>query len=255
MAYKINKRGQVTIWIIVAIAIVAVISLIFVVQKKPVINERYETQSPGYFLDACARKAVRDASDIMIPQGGLLNPSNVVIYNNVSIPYICQNTGFFTPCIHQHPSLLKEMEDDLQGYLQPKMEKCFSDLIKDMQRRNVEVTNETIYTTVKVESGKIKINMFAPITTKEKDVVQHFSYFESEIPSSMYDLGKVALDITKREALDCYFEYVGYMAIYPRFVIEKKTLRDGTNIYSILDTKSNDKMNMAVRGCAIPAGI
>ena len=70
----------------------------------------------------------------------------------------------------------------------------------------------------------------------------------------MYDLASVANEIASQEAKFCYFEYVGFNILYNDFDIRKDTLSDSTKIYTIKHKKTAAEMNIAVRGCAIPAG-
>ena len=63
------------------------------------------------------------------------------------------------------------------------------------------------------------------------------------------------MEISNQEAKYCYFEYVGYMLLYPKMDIEKFAMSDSTKIYTLKDKKSDKEMNIAIRSCAIPPGI
>ena len=69
--------------------------------------------------------------------------------------------------------------------------------------------------------------------------------------SSLYELVRIAVDIVRNEARFCYFEYLGYMNLYPRYNIHLKVFSDSTEVYSIKDEYTQEEMNIAIRGCAL----
>ncbi len=255
MAQKINTQGQVALWVIIALGIVLIIGFVFVIQKKPVLSEQAVSQSPALFIEACAKKAMNDAADIMIPQAGLLHPDDYVVFANISIPYLCKNIGYFGTCIHQHPLLFDEMKADLLSFVQPKVSACFAQLTDELAKKNKQVRLGAVGTSIQLKPGQILTHIDSNLSITDSDGTQTFTLFESSIANPLYDLGAVALDIVRQEAQTCYFEYVGYMAAYPRFEIHKQALLDSTKLYTIRDIKSQEEMHLAVRGCAIPPGI
>ncbi len=258
MAYKIkNKKGQVTIWIILAIGIVVMIGLLFVVFNKdrPVVGESVDYENPEAFIEQCVRKAIGDAEEIIIGKGGVLETRNAVSYNNESVEYICKKIGNFEPCIQQHPSLLAEITNDLHDYSFPIIDSCFNSLKKELEKRNEIVEMSELELDVKVTSGKIQVDVFREFNVEGRTESRKYEKFETSLRSDLYLLATTALEIARDEAKSCYFEYVGYMALHPELKINKITLGDNTRIYGIEGVKSGQKMNIAIRGCAIPAGI
>ena len=82
-----------------------------------------------------------------------------------------------------------------------------------------------------------------------------YNEFNADIKSPLYNLAKIAIEIASQQAKFCYFEYVGYMILYPRYSIDVFAMSDSTKIYSIEDRESGKKLNIAIRSCAIPPGI
>lgn len=257
MAYKIkimDKKGQVAIWIIVAIAIVVIISLLFFLRGKPKISEGYDYGNPQAFIESCTRNAILDAEKILIAQGGFIEPRNFVSWNNISIEYICKNSGFFEPCIQQHPFILNEMEKEIVDYVKPQIELCFQQLKTETERRNNEFDFKGFEFKIGFVPDRIRAEINADIKIRNKEGVKEYNRFDIEIISPIYQLGRTALSIANDEAKYCYFEYVGYMVANPELKVEKNTLGDSTKIYSITDIKSDETFRTGIRGCAIPAG-
>lgn len=250
-----NRKGQVAIWIILALAIVLIISLIFFVSKgKPNIAQGVDYGNPEAFIDSCAKNAILDAEKIIVVQGGIVEPKNFVVYNNISIIYMCKNSGYFEPCIQQHPFLLSDMENEIINYAKPKIENCFQQLKSELEKRNNQVEYTSFVLSVNLIPDRIRSEISTYIKVKNEQEEKEYKDFKIDLVSPAYQLGRIAINIANDEAKYCYFEYVGYMALNPEFSIEKTTLGDSTKIYSIKDIKSGEKMNTAIRGCAIPAG-
>ncbi len=250
----INKKGQVAIWIIVAIAIVIILSLLFFLRGKPKISESYDHGNPPAFIESCVRNAILDAENIIISQGGFLEPKNFFNWNNVSIEYVCKNSGYFESCIQQHPFLLNEMEKEITEYVKPKIELCFQQLKTETERRNNEFDFNGFEFKVNFIPDRIRAEVNADIKIRNKEGAKEYNNFDVEILSPIYQFGRTALNIANDEARYCYFEYVGYMVVNPEIKIEKNTLGDSTKIYSITDIKSGETFRTGIRGCAIPAG-
>jgi hypothetical protein len=249
-----DNKGQVTIYIIIAILIISAIVLIFFVLFQPPQIQIHES-NPVPFIESCARKATEDALEIMLPQGGFIEPGNYKIYQNTKIEYLCDNTGNYLPCVNQHPVFIQTLESEIHNYIQPIIQQCFIDLRNNLQDRNNQVELGRLNINVDLGPERAKLNIQRQLTISKGQVTQTFSNFKTEILTPIYDLASVANEIASQEAKYCYFEYVGYMVLYPKFDIKAFTMSDSTAIYTIEDKPSRKIMNIAIRSCAIPPGI
>ncbi|MDO8609197.1 MAG: hypothetical protein Q7R95_01495, partial [bacterium] len=242
------------IWFIIAIVIVAVIMLLFVFQRKAVIEkkESFDVQS---IIEKCARDSVNEAVDKMLPPGGFIEPTNYKIYKNIKITYLCQNVGYFKTCINQHPALLSEMREEILSYVNPRIDVCFSNMKIELEKQNSNVELGAMNISLSFGTDRIFLNIDRKVKITKYDETKISDRFKVEINNPIYDLEKVASEIANQEAKYCYFEYVGYMILYPRFSIDKTALSDSTKIYTIKDRYSNKEINIATRSCAIPPGL
>jgi len=251
---KSSKRGQITIWIIVALAIVSINLILFAFGKVPFLSVAEET-NPNAFIEKCAEKAVNDAVDLLLPHGGFLDPVNTVEYNYVNISYLCENRNYYLPCINSHPMLITELTNEIHNYSTPIIEQCFSDLKTELEKRQ----NKVEYGPMKVDIGlapnKIFVNIDRKVVISRDGTSRTFNNFDIQTVNPIYDLANVAIEIANNEANYCYFEYVGYMILYPRWGIEVFSFSEGTRIYTITDKNSDKKLPVAIRSCIIPAGL
>ena len=253
---KLNKRGQIAIWVILAILIIVGIILLFLTRGKliPEAEEKVEEDPRGY-IDNCVRKNVNDAIDIMLPQGGAIKPEHSKLYKNINVSYLCYNRGNYYPCVNEHPLLIKEMSEEIKIYIEPRVEQCFEDYKREMNKRNVEVSLEPMTIGVELAPERVYVDIDRKVSISQKGESYSLNEFNIEIINPVYNLARVAMEIASQEAEYCYFEYVGYMILYPEFKINLDTMSDSTKIYIIKDKKSSKEINIAIRSCAIPPGL
>ncbi len=252
----INRKAQAAIWIILAIVLVGSMILFFTIERNSVVTTGQDRGlNPESFIDRCVRENTNRVIDLILPKGGFLEDTNTKLFNNINVSYICYNRGNYGVCINQHPLLLNEIRQEIVKGISPEIESCFRDLRLEAENRNWNVELGDM----KIEVNLAPKKVFTEITRKailtKGDTVQIFEKFESEFNSPIYDLGNVAIEIASQEAKYCYFEYVGYQILHPEFDIRKTAMSDSTKIYTIRDKYSNKEMNIAIRSCAIPAGI
>lgn len=252
-----NKRGQVAIWVIVAIVIVVGIGFFIFVKSKTSNPQIYvvDEMNPKQFIERCTRNAVEEALDKMIPQGGFVEPKNFKLYEGIKVEYLCQNIGNYNPCINQHPMFINEMTLEVDNYTTPKIEECFVSLREELEKKAARVEMGSLEVDVSFAPDLVFVNIDRKLKIEKEESVVNFDDFKVSYANPVYDLGLIASEIASQEAKYCYFEYVGYMILYPEISIEKTSMSDSTKIYSISDKKSGKELNIAIRSCAIPAGI
>ncbi|MEK6928280.1 MAG: hypothetical protein AABX11_07650 [Nanoarchaeota archaeon] len=250
-----GDRGQATLWIIVGIAIVILIAVLFVMNRGPkggqVDDGSFDINS---YIEKCVRDDVLDVVDEILPHGGFLVNRASKNYNNISIEYLCYNQGFFKPCINQHPDYFNEVNNVIKENIVGKINSCFESLDATLVNRGAEVSGGMASLNVNIVPDKIVVKINRSMNVIEKEVFQQYDKFDFEITSPIYMLMRTALEVVNSEAQYCYFEYVGYMLMNKDLIIRKTALGDSTKIYSMEDYKTGKKLNIAVRGCAIPPG-
>jgi hypothetical protein len=253
------RKAQATMWIILAIIILALIIflLYFRSERPPEITPPGDSVNERTFMERCVEDSVNEAVSIMLPRGGFVNPENFRMYNETPVAYLCENKGYYDPCIQQHPMLIKEMEQEIDRYITPMVRDCFVELVQESADNDVEVISGVspaeVYVNLRQDSVLIEIDK--SLTFIEKDETREVKSFDFVVDNSAYNLATVALEIAAQEATYCYFEYIGFNAFYPRYKIRPFGISDSVIIYQIEDSISKQEMRIAIRSCAIPAGI
>jgi len=246
-----NNKAQVTMFIIIAILLVASL-FVLVFFRRDIFNLPGAEENPKNFMEMCIKEEMRNSVNKVLSQGGFLNPENFHSYSDEKVSYLCKNIGLYGPCINQHPMFLNEIKLELENNINPVIDSCFQELQENFEDLGYEVSleNEKEFEIVLApENIFLNINKSVSITKAEE--VLSFEDLKLQYKTSLYELASIANNIAKNEAEFCYFEYLGYMNLYPRYLIELKVFSDSTKVYSILDTKTQEKLNIAIRGCAL----
>lgn len=257
---KINRKGQVAIWIILGVILVAsALTFVFIGTKteilKPIEGETvFDVQT---YMQQCVKTDVEKTVDIILPQGGFVKPRNYVVFNDTNISYFYDNIGYFEPGVAQN-LLLSDMKAEIKNSVESKIIECVDDMKRAFERQGSEIEfADSSPPIIELDWGPdvIKIDITKKMTITKQEEMQNVEKTTVNIKSPAYNLASVAFEIGNNEALTCNFEYVGYSLNYPRYQVNKFQMSDSTEIYIIYDTKSKKTMNIAVRGCAISSGL
>jgi hypothetical protein len=252
---KKERKGQMAIWIIVALIFIILAVFYFMFFGNEPSKVKIVIQEPSNILDSCISLGMSESLELIMPQGGFLEPKNYRLYGKDKVPYLCDNAGNYLPCTNQHPLLLREITLELQGDIDKKIEVCFQEMKKEFELRNNEVMMGEMEYFLEIAKGQINIKINRSLTIKREDNMKSYDNFDLSFESPLYDMIKISNEIANQEAMFCYFEYNGYMIMYPEFLIEKQTLGDYTSIYSITHKSTGQKFNIAIRSCPIPPAI
>ncbi len=251
---KIWKKAQATIFIILALLIVvSVIALLFMIRKpqpKPQVTHADDFKTT---LVSCIRPYIDEAIELVMKQGGYINPRAYKLYNNIPVAYLCYTRNYYEACINQEPLLIEHIEEELRDYLQAEIENCFSLARKEFEAKSYEVSLGTLefYVWLKPRTAEFIIKRDTIIRKEESS--QRFSDFSIRIKSPIYDLAAIAQEIVNSEAKWCHFEDLGYTVLHHNKIkIERKKLGDETKIYTIRDVQSGQEMYIAIKSC-VPA--
>lgn len=253
---KINKRSQVTIFIIIALIIVIAIAFIFLVWRKPTIEVSPTTDPEGY-IEKCTKDATKEAIDILSEQGGDIKPEGSVMYKDKSIAYLCYNANYYKPCVNQRPLLIEHIEKEITFYIEPKIQDCFLSLKQELEKRNYDVEMGSMNTediTTELQSKRVIVTIDRKLQMTKNEATRNFEEFKAQVSSSIYDLGKIAMEVANQESRYCNFDILGFMIIYPEY--DAQNFRtDSNTIYILKEIASGKEFTFAIRSCALPAGL
>jgi len=253
MDFKINRRGQITIFIILALMILVALAIIFLL-INPVKIDVYDENNPQASIESCVRESVEEALSILTPQGGDIVPKGSMRYEGEDITYLCYNPDFYKRCLSQRPLLVEHIEKEITDYITPRVNLCFNKLEDNLRSRydDVEVGEMTLTTRLYPKQVVIEINK--KISASRGDQSRTFERFRMNMVHPIYDLAKLSTEIANQEAKYCNFDDLGYMILYPQYDITSIITGDSDMIYVVKERATNQQFRFETKSCLLPAG-
>jgi len=253
-----NKKGQVTVFIIIGVILLAGIIIYFLIaQRTGIIIPKPTISEPETYIEKCARDAASDSIDIMLPQGGWITPKHYMTYKNDTVQFLCYTNLYYKTCTNQEPMYIEHLEKEITTAITDKVDRCFNELKSGLTDEGYSVDMGSMNMSTYLSTGIVRINIERKFSMTRNQETRNFDKFKAVFNSPLYKLGVVALEVANQEAKYCNFEYVGFMLLYPEFSIDKKFTGSGTNVtkfYFIKDVYSGKQLNIAIRSCAFPEG-
>ncbi len=242
-----DKRGQVMIFVVIAILIVVgVLIWFFLISPNFFVSD-----SAGLNFESCVNDVIEKNLEEIGKQGGYVNPESYILYGGEKIGYLCYTNLYYESCVVQKPFIKQHVEKQLETVSEEGIKRCYEDSVSELQSRGYEVVSEDIEFDILIEPGFVKTNVKAP-TSISKDVTQNFESFSIKMNSNMYEILMVASSILQYEIKYGDSDVTTLMKLYDSLRIYKLKQGDGTTIYRIEDNK--DKFYFASRSYAWPAG-
>ncbi|MEM2089619.1 MAG: hypothetical protein QXL88_00800 [Candidatus Pacearchaeota archaeon] len=190
----LSKRGQVTLFIIIAIALILSLSLFWFFQRRSVQQERVEVAKTvkGY-VESCGKDRLEKIIEIIALQGGNFEkPKRFIEHSfldsyNISVPLYIENSSLNVPS-------KEEIENQISIGLKKEMERClnFSILPYD-----IWFDKENAFINSKIKKDLISSTIIIPTLIRlEKDTIV-LNEFKIEVPSRLLDLYSASIEITK----------------------------------------------------------
>lgn len=246
MEEAIHKRGQVTIFILVAIIIVSAI-LIFFLWVKPT----YFSETGGKLnFKSCVQNAVQQSIKQLGENAGLADPQFTYQYNGEQFTYLCYTNEYYKTCVVQLPFPKNTFEEQMKLSLKDEINKCYSNSINELKSQGQSVSKGKLEYNVSIKPNVVEVKIKAPTVIGS----QSLANFDIKTSSRIYEMLMIATSIVQSEAKYGDTNSEKLMLLYPNYIIDKIKRSDGTTIYIITDKFTKDKFQFASRSLAWPAG-
>lgn len=248
-----QTRGQLTIFIIVAIVIVAFGAVIYFLFPQVLVNFGIGTNNPQIFLQNCMEEELESAIEKVSLQGGSLNPENSILYQDNEIEYLCYTNQYYIPCVLQQPLLKQHIENEIKTAVKDDAEVCLDSLKGSFERQGFKVNLVKKDISVELLPERISV-IFDNDLTLTKGDSQRYERLSIFFNNNLYELIGIANSILNWEATYGDAETTAYMFYYKNLKVEKLKQSDGSTIYILTDRNKGDKFQFASRSLAWPPG-
>lgn len=249
-----GKKGQVTIFVIIAILIVVAGILIY--QFVPAVQNALGgiQTNPNVYIKDCIEDDFNDAIQTISLQGGEFEPESYFSLKGQKLNYLCYASEYFEYCKVQKAFLKESIEKDLSVKLKSKADSCFNSLKEDYESKNYQVSLQKGDVSVKILPDRSELTMDMQLSIKKKEEQKSFESFSVSKNNNLYQMLGVARSIIEMETTMGEAEPIDFMSLYRGLKVEKLKQGDETKLYIITDKKSGDKFQFASRSLAFPPG-
>jgi hypothetical protein len=253
MVNKKNTRGQLTLFVILAVLIVSAIAIAgFLFAKNTIISPT--PKEPHLNFQSCVEDSIKISITKVLDNGGLLNPGNTIRYQSENYTYLCFTADYYSRCYNYYPMHEYTIEEQILQGTTAAVKDCFTSIVDDAKKRGFTVTQEPENYTVDLLPGKLKLNIEKKITMESAETTETFKNFDFEISTKLYEISYVVQEIVNSEAQYCYFDVNNFMLLYPKYSLTRDDYTD-SKIYTVQDRNTQEEMKFATRSCPFAPGV
>jgi hypothetical protein len=253
---KMRKRGQVAIFVIIAVVIVIGIVAYFLLAERGLEFFAPTEFTPTGFLKSCIEPEVEQAIESLSKNAGYseLEGEGTITYQGEEIKYLCYSSEYYQPCAVQQPLIKEHFERELANIIIPKTNQCAKNLVTEYEKRGYDITSGAVDANISMVPEKIRIDVTAPMRVTKGEETRTYEGFGVSIDNDMYNLIMISTSIVDFETTFGDTETTLFMQYYPDLKIEKTKLSDGTTIYVVSNVVTEENFRFASRSYAWPAG-
>ncbi len=254
-----NKSGQVTIFVIVGILIVAGVVLFFTLRGEVTDSEDKGPSvsgeiNPSSYLKTCVEDRVEETIFVLSRKGGYMNNSLNINFMFTDegkywkITYLCYTEVEDETCKITSPSIINNMEKELKEELEEEMISCYESLISSIESKGYEIIEEEYKGFEEdLKEDRFVLDVFMEIVAKKGESTERYEDTKIEFSTKLYNFGKIAHEIISHESGTGVFDILEYSMDNPRYKI-KREVRDTTKIYEITHRSTEENFRFAIRG-------
>lgn len=240
------KRGQLTVFIILAIIAFSLILIFFLWYKPTYIDEGGKRLR----LESCVEDVVKTSLNELEKNGEFLTNGFYKKYQGENIPYLCYTSDYYKTCTIQNPFIFKSYEKALNKVTKEKIKSCYDSSIDELRAQGFNVRAGEIKQNITIVPGKVRTLLSVPTRIGS----QSFQRFNVEFNSPIYEMLFLATSLIQSEAELGSGDLDSLRSYYPDYRFKKLELGDGTTIYTIKSIKFNDEIKFASRSLVFPPG-
>lgn len=246
-----TKRGQVTIFIIVAIVIVGLAVLIFQVVPRTSTTAGLSSDNPEGFLEICLKDHIESVIETISLQGGNFEPELSILYQSDEISYLCYTSEGYSLCSIQQPLLKKHIESEVKKNIEAEADLCFREMKTSFEDRGYIVALNPGITRVELLPKRVVASFDNYRLTLTKGETEIHDSFNIILNNNLYEFVGITNSILSWEALLGDAETTTYMTYYRDLKVEKIGGQiDDSTIYILTDRNTGNKFQFASRSNA-----
>ncbi len=251
-----EKRGQVTTFMIIGLVIIIAIIVLFFFKNsiyesilgeqatRNILNNKIE--SIDRHIKQCVEEETRPALILLGKQGGNFDPVDYILFKDNKISYLCFQIPESEMC-ENHMLTEKQLEDELYGYLFERLQSCIDvNSFRDDNAYDINVGEFDF--DININDENVLFNVTYPLTLERKGVRLSVENFDSKLDIPLGLIQDAVKDILESESNLGVFDPVGYtLTNGNEYVIYVYKVYPDT-IYKVKQKDSNYEFQFAIKG-------
>ncbi|MCR4327135.1 MAG: hypothetical protein NUV46_00970 [Nanoarchaeota archaeon] len=251
-----RKKGQVTIFVIIALVIIVFGTLMYFFYPGINSSESGIDENPRAYMQNCVEDLLQEKIDLISSQGGSIEPDSSYTYDGEPIEYLCYTSRLSDPCTVQRAFLVSHIESEIKESTEDKVNECFTKMESDYRARGYTLTLNRGNLRATLAPGRAILFSDSRLTLT-KDSTQNYESFDIVVNNNLFELASLARTVIDWESTYGIADPFYFMTWYKDKFNIKKVSPDGgkTAIWTIEDTNSGDTFRFAVTESEISLGI
>ena len=197
-----KKKGQVTIFIIIAIILIAAVGLYFVFRDKISVQNIPSEIEPVYInIISCLEETIEEGVEYLALHGGYYEvPKSISItYFTEDIPYYYLNSREYVPSVER-------VEGELKNYIHNYLSNCLN--FEGFEEQGYKIREGDLLVSVNIKEEEIRTKLDYPLTITKGDSTKRLREFEISTNSEIKKLLEVS-----EEVVNSYSEKPGFVCV------------------------------------------
>jgi hypothetical protein len=197
-----EKKGQVTVFIILGVILVIIIGLVLYVYgeklkiRQPDKIDTGSMDSLKNYITNCIKKEGNTAIDSLGEHGGRINPKSGYWYLGKKLTYLCY-TEELKPCENKVPFIRKEMEMEINSYLSTRVKSCIN--LDNLRKQGYVVEEGKMNLSTEINDQNVMVIMNYPLTVSKGGSRVSQNFFSVDFKSSLGRFADIAAAIVDSE--------------------------------------------------------
>ena len=248
-----SKKGQVTIFVIIAIVIVVAGVLIYFFYPGVTSTGTSLEENPRIYIQNCLQNDLEENAELVGLQGGSLEPNSYILYRGNTVEYLCYTNENYAPCVPQRAALVSSIESELKDALALRVTECFNQMRSDYSSRGYTVVLNTDAFNVNLLPNRVVLHSNSTLTLTRAST-ERYDSFDVILNNNLYELASIARTIVAWEEQYGDSDPAYFMYYFPNLKVEKKLQSEGSKIYIITERETGNVFQFAVRSVVWPLG-
>jgi len=206
-----EKRGQVTTFVIVGIALLFVVGATLFVKELVIDRGLFadirepetipeQIKSVDYYVDGCIQQVTEEALALLGEQGGYINLEDVntlEVFPGLNVPYWYYSNG--ASLYSDYPSK-KDMQHSIENYVEDNLKGCIRDF--ELLEDGFTIKDSSVLSKVQIEDNSVIVKVRYPLDITKEGIEYYLSDHVLEFDvklGKMYDLAKSIMDKENNE--------------------------------------------------------